>query len=143
MDLEGSDTHTNLLAAFSNESQSSRRYHWFAEQADVEGRPDAAAVFRSIAAIDAGHANGHLEYLAEVGDPLTGQPIGDADDNVRAAITTELAESEVTFAQFATTARGEGFDEVADWFETMANAQAAHVERLRGLLGDEETPTTS
>lgn len=142
MDLEGSDTHKNLLAAFSNESQSSMRYQWFAEQADVEGRPDAAVLFRSVAAIEAGHAQGHLEYLAELGDPLTGSPVGDADENLRSALRSESAEAATIFPAYAETARREGFDELADWFESMAAAEATHIERLRSLLGDEDTPST-
>lgn len=143
MDLEGSATHQNLLAAFANESQASRRYQWFAEQADVEGRPEAAAMFRSIAAIEAGHAQGHLEYLAEIGDPLTGDPIGDTDENIRAAINSETHESAELFPRFAAAARDEGFHEVAEWFDAMTAAEATHTERLRALLGDEETTSTS
>lgn len=142
MDLEGSDTHKNLLAAFSNESQSSRRYHWFADQADVEGRPEAAALFRTIGAVDAGHANGHLEYLAEIGDPLSGHPIGDVDDNWRTAMMTETSESMSMFKQFAASAQREGFDEIAEWFESMASSQGDHIDRLRAMFGNEQAPST-
>jgi rubrerythrin len=129
--VDGSETHKNLLAAFADESQANRRYLWFAEQADVEGYPDIAAVFRSVAELDTGHAHGLLEYLAEVGDPATGQPIGDAEDNLKSAIASEMVEASTTYPAYAATARAEGFDEVAEWFETLAKAENRNVDRLR------------
>ena len=45
--LHGTKTHENLKEAFAGESQANRRYLWFAQKADVEGYPDAAALFRS------------------------------------------------------------------------------------------------
>ena len=63
---------------------------YFASKADVEGFNDAAAVFRSTAEGETGHAFGHLEFLAEVGDPATGEPIGSTTDNLKAAIAGEI-----------------------------------------------------
>ena len=77
--LKGSKTENNLKDAFAGESQANRRYLYFAQKADVEGYNDVAAVFRSTAEGETGHAHGHLEYLEEVGDPATGQPIGGTD----------------------------------------------------------------
>ena len=74
--LKGSKTEDNLKAAFAGESQANRRYLYFAQKADVEGYNDVAAVFRSTAEGETGHAHGHLEFLEEVGDPATGEPIG-------------------------------------------------------------------
>ena len=68
-DLPGTATHDNLQAAFARESQANRRYLWFAQQADIEGHPDVAALFRSIAEGETGHAHGLLEFLAAAGDP--------------------------------------------------------------------------
>ena len=76
MSLKGSKTEENLKEAFAGESQANRRYLYFAQKADVEGFNDVAAVFRSTAEGETGHAHGHLEYLEEVGDPATGEPIG-------------------------------------------------------------------
>ena len=92
MSLEGTKTHENLKEAFAGESQANRRYLWFAQKADVEGYPDAAALFRSVAEGETGHAHGHLEYLAQVGDPATGEPIGDTEDNLKSAIAGETYE---------------------------------------------------
>ena len=78
-DLKGSKTAQNLKDAFAGESQANRRYLYFAQKADVEGYNDVSAVFRSTAEGETGHAHGHLEYLEAVGDPATGEPIGDTD----------------------------------------------------------------
>ena len=77
--LAGTMTHENLSEAFAGESQANRRYLWSAQKADVEGYPDTAALFRSVAEGETGHARGRLEYLAEVGDPASGEPIGDPE----------------------------------------------------------------
>src|ERR1700761_2218443 len=79
MGLKGSQTEANLKAAFAGESQANRRYLYFAQKADIEGHNDVAAVFRSTAEGETGHAHGHLEYLEESGDPATGLPIGPPD----------------------------------------------------------------
>ena len=76
MNLKGSKTHDNLKAAFAGESQANRRYLYFAAKADVEGQNDVAALFRSTAEGETGHAHGHLEYMEPVGDPATDLPIG-------------------------------------------------------------------
>ena len=76
MGLKGSQTEENLKAAFAGESQANRRYLYFAQKADIEGYNDVAAVFRSTAEGEPGHAHGHLEFMEEVGDPATGEPIG-------------------------------------------------------------------
>src|SRR3546814_14499660 len=82
MSLKGSKTVENLKAAFAGESQANRRYLYFAQKADIEGYNDVAAVFRSTAEGETGHAHGHLQYLEEVGDPATGEPIGSEERRV-------------------------------------------------------------
>ncbi len=119
MSFKGSKTEANLKAAFSSESQTNRRYLYFAQKADIEGYNDVAAVFRSTAEGETGHAHGHLEFLEEVGDPATGEPIGSTEDNLKAAIAGETHEYTDMYPAMARTARDEGFDEIADWFETL------------------------
>ena len=102
----------------------------FAQKADVEGYPDAAALFRSVAEGETGHAHGHLEYLAEVGDPASGEPIGETEANFKASIAGETYEYTQMYPGFAKTARDEGFDEIADWFETLARAEKSHAGRF-------------
>ena len=81
--LKGTKTEQNLKDAFAGESQANRRYLYFAQKADVEGFNDVAAVFRSTAEGETGHAHGHLEYLEAVGDPATGLPIGPRSEERR------------------------------------------------------------
>src|SRR4026209_1652119 len=90
--LKGSKTENNLKAAFAGESQANRRYLYFAQKADVEGYNDVSAVFRSTAEGETGHAHGHLEFLEEVGDPATGQPIGSTDQNLASAVGVDTYE---------------------------------------------------
>ncbi|HNF65337.1 MAG TPA: rubrerythrin family protein, partial [Plasticicumulans sp.] len=118
MDLKGSQTENNLKAAFAGESQANRRYLYFAAKADVEGYNDVSAVFRSTAEGETGHAHGHLEYLEASGDPATGLPIGPTASNLKAAIAGETHEYTDMYPGMARTAREEGFEEIADWFET-------------------------
>src|ERR1700709_1714176 len=132
--LKGSKTEENLKAAFAGESQANRRYLYFAQKADVEGYNDVSAVFRSTAEGETGHAHGHLEYLEEVGDPATGKPIGATGDNLRAAIAGETHEYTDMYPGMARTAREEGFDEIADWFETLAKAERPHAGRFHKAL---------
>jgi rubrerythrin len=134
MSLRNSRTEENLKAAFAGESQANRRYLYFAQKADVEGHNDVSAVFRSTAEGETGHAYGHLEFLEEVGDPVTGKPIGATDDNLRAAITGETHEYTDMYPGMARTAREEGFDEIADWFETLAKAEKSHAGRFQRAL---------
>ena len=134
MSLSESKTMENLKAAFAGESQANRRYLYFASKADVEGFNDAATVFRSTAEGETGHAFGHLEFLAEVGDPATGEPIGSTTDNLKAAIAGETHEYTDMYPGMARTAREEGFDEIADWFETLAKAERSHAGRFQKAL---------
>jgi rubrerythrin len=133
-DLKDSKTAQNLRDAFAGESQANRRYLYFAQKADVEGYNDVSAVFRSTAEGETGHAHGHLEYLEAVGDPATGEPIGDTSLNLKASIAGETHEYTDMYPGMAKTARDEGFDEIADWFETLAKAEKSHAGRFQRAL---------
>ena len=134
MALKGSKTEGNLKAAFAGESQANRRYLYFAQKADVEGYNDVAAVFRSTAEGETGHAHGHLEFLEEVGDPATGKPIGETKDNLVSAVAGETHEYTDMYPGMAKTAREEGFEEIADWFETLAKAEKSHAGKFQKTL---------
>jgi rubrerythrin len=132
--LKGTKTHGNLKEAFAGESQANRRYLYFAQKADVEGYNDVAAVFRSTAEGETGHAHGHLEFMAEVGDPATDLPIGPTAANLKAAVAGETHEYTDMYPGMAKTAREEGFDEIAEWFETLAKAEKSHAGRFQKAL---------
>jgi len=134
MGLKGSKTEQHLKDAFAGESQANRRYLYFASKADVEGQNDVAALFRSTAEGETGHAHGHLEFLEAVGDPATGLPIGDTRKNLQAAIAGETHEYTDMYPGMARSAREEGFDEIADWFETLAKAERSHANRFQKAL---------
>ena len=134
--LKGTKTEDNLKAAFSGESQANRRYLYFAQKADIEGYNDVAAVFRSTAEGETGHAHGHLEYLEETGDPATGEPIGSTSDNLKAVVAGETYEYTDMYPGMAREAREEGFDEIANWFETLAKAERSHAGRFTRALGE-------
>jgi rubrerythrin len=128
--LDGTKTHENLKEAFAAESQANRRYLYFAQKADVEGYPDVAALFRSVAEGETGHAFGHFDFLAEVGDPITGEKVGATADNLRSAVAGETYEYTEMYPGFARTARDEGLDEVAEWLEVLARAEKSHAGRF-------------
>ena len=129
--LSGTKTFDNLKHAFAGESQANRRYLYFAKQADVEGQPNIAGLFRDTAEGETGHAHGHLDFIKIVGDPATGEPIGDTRKNLKAAIAGETYEYTEMYPSFAKTARAEGFEDIAEWFETLARAERSHAGRFQ------------
>ena len=129
--LAGTKTHQNLKDAFAGESQANRRYLYFAKVADVEGHPDVAGLFRDTAEGETGHAHGHLDFLKQVGDPATDKPIGSTKLNLAAAIHGETYEYTEMYPGFAKMARNEGFEEIAEWFETLARAEKSHAGRFQ------------
>ncbi len=133
-ELKGTQSLENLKAAFAGEAQANRRYLYFARQADIEGYPDIGGLFRDTGEAETGHAFGHLDFLKEVGDPVTGVPIGTTEENLRSGIEGETYEYTEMYPGFAKTAREEGFEDLADWFETLAKAERSHAGRFtKGL----------
>src|ERR1700759_1146101 len=130
-ELNGTKTHDNLKEAFAGESQANRRYLYFAQKADVEGYPDVAALFRSVAEGETGHAFGHFYFWRVVGDPVTGEPVGPTADNLRSAVAGETYEYTEMYPGFAKTAREEGFEEISEWLETLARAEKSHAGRFQ------------
>jgi len=128
--LKGSQTHENLKRAFAGEAQANRRYVYFARQADIEGFPEIAGLFRDTAEGETGHANGHMEFLKKLGDPVTDLPIGTTVKNLESAIAGETGEHTDQYPKMAETARAEGFTDVAEWFETLAKAERNHAARF-------------
>jgi rubrerythrin len=132
--VKGTRTEENLKAAFAGESKANRRYLYFANKADIAGANDVAAVFRSAAEGETGHAHGHLEHLETSGDPDTGLPFADVADALRSAIAGETHEYTDMYPGMAKEARDEGFDEIAIWFETLAKAERSHANKFQRTL---------
>jgi rubrerythrin len=133
-ELKGSKTEQNLKEAFAGESQANRRYLYFSKTADIEGFPDVAGLFRDTADGETGHAHGHLDYLKKVGDPASGKPIGTTSLNLAASVAGETYEYTEMYPSMAKAAREEGFEDVAEWFETLAKAEKSHAGRFQKAL---------
>ena len=130
-----SKTHQNLNAAFAGESQANRRYTWMSQVAEKEGLPEVAALFKHSADGETGHALKHLMYLAEqAADPATGLPLGNTLTNLKSAVAGETYEYTDMYPDFARTAREEGFDDIAAWFETLAKVERFHAGRFQEAL---------
>ena len=127
-DLRGSKTLENLKAAFAGEAQANRRYLYFARLADSEGYPEMAELFREVAQHETGHAFGHMRFLKQVGDPVTGVPIGSTRQNLTSGYEGETYEATQMYPGFAKLARDEGFEELAKWFESLAKVEKSHAE---------------
>jgi rubrerythrin len=145
--LKGTKSHENLKAAFAGESQANRRYLYFARVADIEGYPDIGGLFRDTSEAETGHAFGHLDFLKEVGDPVTDVPIGSTEKNLKSAVEGETYEYTEMYPGFAKTARQEDLQELAEWFETLAKAEKSHAGRfskgLKGIAGKEPAEAAS
>ena len=134
MELKNTKTLENLKAGFAGESQANTRYLYFAQKADEEGYQEIASIFRSTADGETAHAFGHMKYLQTVGDPVTGEPIGSTELNLKSAIAGETYEYSQMYPGFAKTAREEKFEEIAHWFEILTKAEKSHAKKYEDTL---------
>ena len=136
VNLKGTKTAENLKNGFMGESMANRRYLYFAKRADEEGYPEIAQLLRSIAEGETAHAFGHLDFIRQGGltDPATDKPIGTLEEMLESAIAGETYEFTQMYPGFAKVAREEGFNEVAEWFETLARAEKSHAEKFQNVL---------
>ncbi|MDC3379467.1 rubrerythrin [Planctomycetota bacterium] len=132
--LKDTQTHDNLKAAFSAESQAAARYRYFAVRAEIDGNLALAGLFKAAAAAEATQAHGSLDYLSTVGDPQTNTRVGTSDLNLQSAVEREVYRHETLYASFAQTAREEGFDKIANWFEALARAGEAQAAAFKEAL---------
>jgi rubrerythrin len=130
--LDGSRTADNLTKAFASESEANGRFLFFAQRAEAEGYPDIATLFRALAEGENNHAFGHLDYL--FGGPGQEDEAGSTEDNLKESIEAETREYTEVYPRYAREARDEGFDEIADWFDTVARAERSHAGRLTAGL---------
>ena len=129
MDLKGSKTEANLLAAFAGESQARNKYTYFASVAKKEGYQQIAAIFEQTANNEKEHAKLWFKALGELGDTAK---------NLAAAAEGENYEWTDMYKTFAEEAEVEGFDEIAQRFRMVAEIEKAHEERYRALLENVE-----
>ena len=121
-DMSGSPSESDLRAAFARESEAAMRYRFFAQQADVEGRPELSQQFRLLADAATGHALGFMDLLAELPDPDLGHSVDEADDAVASTRSWESLDHLERYPEASERARSAGFDEVADWFDAVIKA---------------------
>ena len=127
MELKGSKTEQNLMTAFAGESQARNKYTYFASKAKKEGYEQIAAIFQETADNEKEHAKMWFKLL-------NGGDIGDTVANLKAAADGENYEWTDMYAEFAKTAKEEGFNHIAYLFEEVAKIEKEHEERYLKLL---------
>ena len=125
----GTQTEKNLETAFAGESQARNKYTYFASKAKKDGFEQIAAIFLETADNEKEHAK--MWYKE-----LHGGAVEDTETNLEAAAEGENYEWTDMYAEFAKTAREEGFDELAEKFEGVAKIEKSHEERYRKLLSN-------
>ncbi len=126
-------TEANLLRAFVCETLASRRLQAFAAISEARGERHAACVLRDLARRRGTHADKHLRMLDGFETALPDRSTDDARGDLRAAVASEHERS-ASYAGMARTARDEGLDEIADWFEMVAKAGHSHARRFQRVL---------
>ena len=127
MELKGSRTEANLMAAFAGESQARNKYTYYASKARKDGYEQIAAIFEET-------ANNEKEHAKMWFKELHGGSVPDTYENLEDAANGENYEWTDMYAEFAKVAREEGFDRIAFLFEGVAKIEKAHEERYRKLL---------
>jgi len=129
MNIKGTKTEKNLLAAFAGESQARNKYTYFASVARKEGYEQIAAIFEATANNEKEHAKLWFKALDELGDTAA---------NLLKAAEGENYEWTDMYESFAKDAEEEGFTELAAKFRMVAAIEKAHEERYRKLLNNVE-----
>ena len=127
MELKGSKTEKNLMAAFAGESQARNKYSYYASKARKDGYVQIANLFEETANNEKEHAKMWFKLF---------HGIGSTEENLLDAAEGENYEWTDMYATFAKEAREEGFDHIADLFEGVAAIEKEHEERYRKLLAN-------
>ncbi|MFO7952024.1 MAG: rubrerythrin family protein [Bacteroidales bacterium] len=145
MSLKGTKTEKNLLTAFAGESQARNRYTYFSSKAKKEGYVQISAIFEETANQEKEHAKRLFKFLeggdVEIQAAFPAGVIGTTRDNLKEAASGENYEWSDMYPGFARVAREEGFNEIADVFESIAVAEKQHEKRYLGLMANIENGT--
>jgi rubrerythrin len=137
MNLKGTQTEKNLLAAFAGESQARNRYSYFASQAKKEGYMQISAILEETANQEKEHAKREFKFLeggeVEIAAAFPAGVIGNTLENLKAAAAGEHYENTEMYPGFAKVADKEGFAEIAAVFREIAVAEKRHEERYVAL----------
>lgn len=127
MELKGSKTEANLMAAFAGESQARNKYTYYASQARKDGYEQIAAIFEET-------ANNEKEHAKIWFKELHGGSVPETLENLKDAAAGENYEWTDMYAEFAKVAREEGFTRIATLFEKVGDIEKEHEERYRKLI---------
>ncbi len=143
--LKGTKTEQNLLKAFAGESQARNRYTFFASKAKKEGYVQIQQIFLETAANEKEHAEVFFKHLeggvVEITASFPAGKIGTTAENLLASAEGEKEEWDVLYREFEKVAREEGFPDVAESFEEIAEVEEEHEKRYRKLLARVEAGT--
>ena len=138
--IKGSQTEQNLLKAFAGESQARNRYTYFASVAKKAGFEQIANIFMETAENEKEHAKVFFKYLeggdVEITVSYPAGVISDTKRNLEEAAAGENMEWTTLYADFAKTAKNEGFSDVARSFEQVSKAEKFHEARYRKLINN-------
>ena len=129
MELKGSKTEQNLMAAFAGESQARNKYDYFASRAKKDGYEQIAAIFQETALNEKEHAKMWFKLFAGIDETRA---------NLLTAAAGEHEEWTDMYKRFAAEARAEGFEDIASKFEKVAEVEAHHEARYRKLAANIE-----
>ncbi len=129
MELKGSRTEANLMAAFAGESQARNKYTYYASKAKKDGYVQISKIFEETAKNEEEHAKIWFKLLH-------GGAVGPTEENLQDAAAGENYEWTEMYATFAKEAKEEGFDHIAFLFESVAKIEKEHEERYLKLLGN-------
>jgi len=145
MELKGSRTETNLMAAFAGESQARNRYTYYASKAKKDGFVQISTIFAETAEQERAHAKRLFKFMAggeaEITAAFPFGVIGATTDNLKAGAAGENYEWTTMYPGFAATAREEGLNEVADVMEAIAIAEKQHEKRYLELAANIDNGT--
>ncbi len=137
MDLKGSKTAANLMAAFAGESQARNRYTYFAAKARAEGFIQIADIFEETAGHEKEHAKRLFKFMTggeqQVAAAYPFGVIGTTADNLQEGINGEHYENTVMYPEFSKTAKEEGFKDIAEAFHYIGRAEVYHEHRYAAL----------
>lgn len=136
--IKGTRTEANLVAAYMAESMAYTRYMYYAKQADKDGYPPIRVIFDATANNEMHHSKVFFKFL-EGGKgtkemTIDAGVIGSTAENLATAAAEEEAEGVVMYTNSAKVAREEGFDNIADVFESIAKVELFHRERFLRFL---------
>ncbi len=135
--LRGTKTEQNLINAYAGESQARNRYTYFAKQAKEEGYEQIAEIFCMTADNEKEHAKLFYEHLGNTRGHVNAEypfELGTTEENLESAAAGEKEEWSFLYADGEKTAREEGFDEIAETFHYVIEAEKHHEQRYLKLL---------